>query len=75
MSALVLSPEEIESVTQYSRPTMQLEELRRQGFYRARMGRHGVIVERSHYEAVTRGEAQNAGAKIKSINLGHLKAA
>ena len=52
MSGIVMSPDEIEAITQYRIPTMQLNELRRQGFFRARMGRRGVVLERGHYEAV-----------------------
>jgi hypothetical protein len=53
---LTLSAEEVQSLTGYKRPGDQLAELRRQGFYRARIGRlGGVILERNHYDAVTSG--------------------
>jgi hypothetical protein len=53
-ASLILGPEEIQALTGYRVPSKQLEELRRQGFWRARRapitGR--VILERSHYHAV-----------------------
>lgn len=41
----------------YKRPSDQLRELQRLGFYRARLGRvsRQVIVERAHYDAVCSG--------------------
>ena len=71
--SIVLSPGEIEALTQYKSPTMQLNELRRQGFYRARMGRRGVVLERGHYDAIVAG--QDATPTKKSINLPSLKLA
>jgi hypothetical protein len=54
---LTLTDAEIREITDYVQPARQLAELRRQGFYRARMGRHGgVILERAHYEAVAQAE-------------------
>lgn len=62
-----MSPDEIEALTQYRIPTMQLNELRRQGFYRARMGRRGVVLERGHYEAVVAGQVQGVMGKASSM--------
>jgi hypothetical protein len=73
MSGIILSPEEIEAITQYKVPTMQLNELRRQGFYRARIGRRGVVLERGHYEAIVTG--CDAAPTKKTINLPSLKLA
>jgi hypothetical protein len=73
MSDIVLTPAEIFAITQYKAPTMQLNELRRQGFYRARMGRHGVVLERGHYDAVVAG--QTAAPTKKTINLPALRLA
>ena len=72
---LILSTEEIVALTGYKAPTMQVGELRRQGFYRARVGRRGVVLERSHYEAVTRGQDAAAPAPRKVANLSHLRPA
>lgn len=71
MSDLTLSPEELFALTGYELATKQLNVLRAAGFTRARIGRKGVVLERSHYEAVTRGE--NAPTR-KTINLAHLRA-
>lgn len=73
MSSIVLTAEEIEAITQYKVPTMQLNELRRQGFYRARMGRKGVVLERGHYDAIVGG--RDAAPVAKKINLPALKLA
>lgn len=52
--SVVLTQDEIHSLTGYKRPGDQLRELKRQGFYRARIGRvtGEVILERPHYDAV-----------------------
>jgi hypothetical protein len=63
---LLLSEAEIERLTGYSRATEQVEELRRQGFSRARRNRLGrVVLERSHYDAVTRGEQSAPKPKVR----------
>lgn len=57
LPSVTLSAEELRELTGYRAPSKQLQELHRQGFWRARRapitGR--VIVERSHYQAVTQG--------------------
>lgn len=59
MNALTLSPDELERITGYSskRPGLQLKELHRLGYYRARRGKvtGEVICERAHVEAVAAG--------------------
>lgn len=57
MTGLLLSPEEIKALAaELEQPQRQLEELRRQGFWRVRLSRsHRVILERAHYEAVCAG--------------------
>ncbi len=53
---LLLTAAELVELTNYSQAHAQLEELRRQGFVRARRSRLGtVILERAHYEAVCAG--------------------
>lgn len=54
MSA-TLSPEEIDSITKSRQLRRQLEELRLSGFWRVRLGRAGIVLERAHYEAVCAG--------------------
>lgn len=69
MSDVILSRDEIEALTGYKVSTKQLETLRTRGFHRAFINRAGaVVLERSHYETVVRGEAQNA-AHTKRANL------
>jgi hypothetical protein len=67
VSNIVMSPVEIEAITQYRLPTMQLNELRRQGFFRARMGRRGVVLERGHYNAVVAGQVQGIAAPAANL--------
>lgn len=73
--SIVLTREELIAITGYKPATMQLEVLRRRGFYRAYIGRCGVILERSHYEAVTRGQDVAPTAQRKVANLSHLRPA
>jgi hypothetical protein len=56
---IVLSDSELTALTGRKRAREQLAELHRCGFVRARMSpAGGVILERSHYEAVTAGARQ-----------------
>jgi hypothetical protein len=57
VSDLVLSPDELASLTGYKRPADQLRELHARGFYRARLGKvtRSVILERTHYDTVCAG--------------------
>ncbi len=54
---LLMTAEEIAALVEYRQPVKQVEELHRQGFWRARRGAVSgrVILERSHYEAVCGG--------------------
>jgi hypothetical protein len=57
MMSITLTADELRLLTGYQQPGRQLEELRRQGYWRARRSPIGyVILERAHYEAVCRGE-------------------
>jgi|GEM_PF-2550391 hypothetical protein len=61
----VLPEVEIVAITGgYRRPSDQLAELRRQGFFRARISRLSgkVVLEREHYIAVCRGIAEPTAA-------------
>ncbi|MDM0116870.1 hypothetical protein QTI66_32610 [Variovorax sp. J22R133] len=53
----ILEPAELRLLTGYRRASEQLDELRRQGFYRARRSptTGAIILERPHYEAVCAG--------------------
>lgn len=75
--SLLLDPAEIEALAAgLTQPQRQVEELRHQGFWRARLSRaHTVILERAHYEAVCAGAAPPAvnqantgdGPKLRSV--------
>lgn len=60
MTDLILTDTEVEAIAGgLTQPQRQLEELRRAGFWRARLSRaHKVILERAHYEAVCAGAVQ-----------------
>ena len=73
--SIVLSEEELVALTGYKLATMQLDRLRKDGFYRARMGRRGVILERSHYLAITGGQDVAPTAQRKVAHLSHLRPA
>lgn len=69
--SITLAPEELHAITSYRQATKQLRVLHDRGFLRAYISREGgVVLERSHYEAVTRGELQQPR---KSANLTFLR--
>jgi hypothetical protein len=62
------SDAELFELTGYHRAAEQLAELHRRGFaraYRNRLGR--VVLERPHYDAVTRGEQVAAKPKVRLL--------
>ena len=61
---LTLNKDELRDLTGYEQPSKQLAELHRRGFHRAYIGRHGLVLERAHYEAICRGETQRPKPKI-----------
>lgn len=70
---IILTSEELAGVTGYRTPKRQLEELHRQGFYRARIAVTGnVILERAHYDAVCAG---NKPAKEPTVRNPFLRLA
>ncbi len=74
--SLVLQDLELVELTGYQKATKQLQVLHRRGFHRAFISRAGrVVLERAHYEAVTRGETAAPGAARKAANLSFLRAA
>lgn len=76
MLELLLSPEEVKALAgDLEQPQRQLEELRRQGFWRARLSRaHRVILERAHYEAVCAGAVQPAANQSETRERPALRA-
>lgn len=77
MSSIKLTPEEIVDLTGYRVPTKQLALLHRRGFHRAYIGRDGVVLERTHYEAVSSAaEQQKKGTKPSAAaNLSWMRGA
>lgn len=76
MTSITLTPDELAAITGYRVATKQLQVLHRRGFTRAYIARTGaVVLERTHYEAVSRGEVQNSNLGRKSANLAFLRSA
>jgi hypothetical protein len=75
MNDLTLSETEIVQLTGYRIPTRQLEVLRNRGFYRAVIGRSGVLLTRAHFDAIERGKDAETVAPRKVANLSHLRPA
>lgn len=73
--SIIFSKDELITLTGYKVPALQLEVLHRRGFYRACMGRHGVVLERAHYLAVTQGQDSVSAPPRKVANLSHLRPA
>lgn len=58
---IILTEDELVTLTGYKVATKQLTELHRAGFTRARIGSTGrVVLEREHYRAVCSGQAAQA---------------
>lgn len=59
-AGIILSEEELVRITDYKPPHLQLKVLHDMGFHRARRSKRTgrIILERTHYEAVTAGRAQ-----------------
>lgn len=70
--SLVLSAQQIVELTGYKVPALQLEVLHRRGFYRACMGRNGVVLTRAHFESIEHGEDKAVPPPRKVANLTHL---
>lgn len=67
MSSVTLTREELVQLTGYEKPSKQLAELHRRGFMRAYIGRHGLVLERAHYEAVCRGETERKRPSLRPL--------
>lgn len=72
---LLIAEAAIEAMTGYATASKQLQVLHNRGFHRAFINRAGrVVLERSHYEAVTRGEAfAPTSGSTKAANLSFLR--
>ena len=60
---LILTPEELRSITGYCQPAKQLVTLHDRGYWRAWMQHGAIILERIHYEAVCAGAKQQSGGR------------
>lgn len=64
----ILGEDQVVAITGgYKRPSDQLAELRRQGFFRARLSRitGRVVLEREHYTAVCQGTSPTANSATR----------
>lgn len=69
-ASIILSASDIEALTGDKIATKQLQVLHGRGFVRAYINRKSVVVvERTHYEAVTRGEVHNATKKTANLSF------
>lgn len=67
---IALTEAELKRITGYELPCKQLAVLHNRGFHRAYIARRGgVVLERTHYDAVCKG---NAEKPRKSANIGFL---
>ena len=73
--SIIFSKDELVTLTGYKLPAHQLEVLHRRGFYRACIGRHGVVLTRAHFEAVEHGKDTASAPPRKVANLSHLRPA
>lgn len=72
----LLTAEEVAALTGYALPGKQVQELRKQGFWRARRNAAGtVVLERAHYEAVCAGGAKTAEPDGPRLRLPTLRRA
>jgi hypothetical protein len=71
--SIILSSDELISITGYRRPAEQLAELRRQGFHRARRSpaTGAIILERAHYDAVCGAARHAPGPRLRTPTLRH----
>lgn len=71
-----VSRDEIERMTGYVMPCKQLDVLHQRGFVRAYRNRLGeVILEQSHYDAVTRGQFGPQAPARPAVNVAFLRKA
>lgn len=71
--SIVLSSEELVALTGYEQPAKQLHVLKSRGFFRAFIARKGgVVVERAHYESITRGK-DIPGGKSLAANVSFMQ--
>jgi hypothetical protein len=68
--SITLSQAELEAITGYQQATKQLRVLHARGFLRAYISRKGeVVLERTHYEAVTKGEVLTKPTRTANLSI------
>ncbi len=72
---MLLTKEELHTLTGYKRPADQVAELRRQGFYRARTSptTGSAILERAHYDAICAGAKAPNEPKVRAPVLRQMR--
>jgi hypothetical protein len=74
-TGLVLEPEELKDITGgYERQADQLRVLHSRGFFRAAILRGHLVLERSHYDAVTRAQLGDQPGKRPMLKSQRQKA-
>ncbi len=68
---LLMTDEELIELTGYEWPSKQLAELKKQGFFRARISERtgSVLLEREHYQAVCSAPLATAAPKVRPPTL------
>lgn len=74
---LMLNKEELYKLTGYKRPSDQITELHRRGFYRATLSKNEttVFLERAHFQAVCIGTKVSNDPKVRMPAVRQLRAA
>lgn len=74
--SITLEPDELRRITGgYERTADQLRVLHARGFHRAQILKGVLVLERSHYDAVTRGQSLEASPPRPRLKSQRLKAA
>jgi hypothetical protein len=72
----IIPAAQIERMTGYVLPCKQLDALHQRGFVRAYRNRRGVVIlEKSHYDAVTRGQFGAQATARPAVNVAFLRKA
>jgi len=71
---ITLTSDELQALTGYTKVGKQLMTLHQRGFTRAFIGRAGLVLERSHYEAIsTTNYGATAASPRRSANIDFLR--
>jgi len=72
-ASITLTENELVALTGYAKPGKQLSVLHQRGFTRAFVGKAGLVLERSHYEAISTGRHTGINAPARSANISFLR--